>query len=104
MRSYGGLVRSEFEIIANAATVERMIIISLGTDWDDLDVLDGDSTGINYSVGEVTIPFSLQTSVQYVDVNGAPSSFPTSYKEVALTASNPKFTIDLVTHKRIFGE
>lgn len=104
MNAYDGLVRSEFEIMANAATIERMEIINLGTDWDDLDALNGDSTSISYTVGATTVPFSVQTAVQYVDVNGVPSGFPTSYKEVVLTASHPKFNTFLVTHVLIFAE
>lgn len=104
LRSHDSMVRSEYEIMANAVTIERMEIINLGTDWADLSALHGDSTSVNFTVGGFVIPFSMKTAVQYVDVTGAPSGVPTSYKEVALTSSNPKFSIDLVTHTRIFAE
>ena len=103
-RSHDNMIRSEYEIMANAATIEAMEIIGQAIDWDDLDALDGDSTSVDYSIGALSVPFSLETLVRYVNVDGTPSATPTSYKEVALTSTNSKFDIPLVTHTRIFAE
>ncbi len=103
-RTHDNMIRSEYEIMANAATIEAMEIIGQGTDWDDLDELDGDSTSVSYTVGAFSVPFSMETAVQYVNADGTPSATPTAYKEVALTSSNTRFAVALVTHARIFAE
>ncbi len=104
MRSYDNLIHSEYEIMANAVTIERMEIINLGIDWADLNALHGDSTAVSYAVGATIVPFTMRSAIQFVTVTGAASGTPTSYKEVALTTSHERFNLDLVTHTRIFAE
>ena len=104
MRTNENMIRSEYEIMANAATIEQMEIISQTVDWEDLDDMHGDSTIIAYGVDDFSVSFLMKTAIQYVDVTGSPSGTPTSYKEVELTTSSDEFTVDLVTHSRIFAE
>jgi len=104
MRSWDNMVRSEYEIMANAVTIEQMEIINQQVDWDDLDGLNGDASTVNYPVGSLTVDFTCTVAVQYVDATGTPSASPTSYKEVALTTSSDRYSVALVTHTRIFAD
>ena len=104
MRSNDNAIRSEYEIMANAATIEQMEIINQTIDWDDMLLMNGDSTSISWGIDEFSVEFSMLTSVQYVTITGSPSVIPTSYKEVTLTSASDKFSIDLVSHSRIFAE
>jgi hypothetical protein len=104
MRTNDNMIRSEYEIMANASTIEQMEVINQTVDWDDLFNLDGDSSTVTYGVDAFSVDFAMEVDVQYVTVTGAASATPTSYKEVSLTASNDKYSVDLVTHTRIFAE
>jgi len=104
MRSNDNMIRSEYEIMANAATIEQMEIINQTIEWDDLLVMNGDTTDISYGIDDFSVEFTMSTNVQYVTVTGSPSGTPTSYKEVTLTSASDKFTVNLVTHSRIFAE
>ena len=104
MRTNDKMIRSEYEIMANAATIEQMEIINQTVDWDDLLKLDGDSSAIAFGVDALSVDFTMHIDVQYVTVTGAESVTPTSYKEVSLTTASDRYTLDLVTHTRIFAE
>jgi len=101
---YEQMVHSEYELMANAVVIERMEIIAVGTDFDDLDDLDGDTITATFSAGDLDEDFTLTLDVQYVDDDGDPSGTPTSQQEVEITAENDHFNMPLVIHSRIFSE
>ena len=105
LRSHQSMVSEEFEIMANAVTLEQLDIISVSTSWDSLDVVWDDSIvvrGFGFNGDEVD--FDLAIAVQYVDAGGNPAAGATTRKEVAVSAGNDRFILPLVTHARIFSE
>ena len=59
IQTYQNSVQSEFEIMANAVALEQTEIIRATTSWDDLEIWDGDTLNVNYSVNETSVPFTL---------------------------------------------
>lgn len=104
LHTYEQLIHSEFEIMANAVTIEQMELLDLGTNWEDLEDVHGDTTEVTFSVGDLNVSFDLAFAVQFVDENGDPSGSPTSIKEVQIKAYHDKFTLPMVTHTRLFAE
>src|SRR5690606_568111 len=104
MATYDNIVHSEYQLMANAEVIERMEIIALGTDYDDLDALDGSELSTSFSINEVSVNFDLEIVVQFVDEDGEPSVEETDIKEVAITAFNDRYALPLVTHRRMFSE
>jgi len=98
------MVRSEYELMANAVVIERMEVVAVGTDFDDLDKLHGDVEQVSFTAGSLSIEFTLTYQVRYVDSVGGPSGIVTSQQEVEITAENDRFSVPLVTHSRIFTE
>ena len=104
LSSYDSMVRSEYEIMANAVTIEQMEIVKAGTAWDDLEDWHGDTTNVSITIGSFAESFNLSYTVQYVDDNGNPSGAPTSVKEVEIIALNDRFNQPLFTHARLISE
>lgn len=104
LHTYDAMIRSEYEIMANAVTIEEMELIDVGMDWDDLEDVDGDTMSVTFSAGDFDIDFQLIFAVQYVDDQGTPSGSPTDYKEVEIEASHATYSIPMVTHTRIFTD
>jgi hypothetical protein len=101
LQAYEATYRSEFELMANALVLEEMEIIDLTTSFSALGALDGDVRPRSFEVGSGSVEFDLTISVQYVTDTGAPSAAATPQREVAISATHPRFTTPLVTHKRI---
>jgi hypothetical protein len=101
LQGYEAMYRSEFELMANALVLEEIEIIDLTTNFSALGALDGEERTRSFEVGAVAIEFGLTISVIYVDESGAPSGGATPQREVAISATHPRFTTPLVTHKRI---
>lgn len=104
IQTYDWMIRSEYEIMANAVTIEEMELIDVGMDWDDLEDVDGDTMSVTFTAGDFSVDFQLIFSVQYVDDLGAPSGSPTDYKEVEIEASHASYSVPMVTHTRIFAD
>lgn len=104
IETYDDIVHAEYQLMANAEVIERMEIIALGTDYDDLDALDGNEVPVVFSINDVSVNFDLQLAVQFVDDDGVPSESDTGIKEVAITAFNDRYTLPLLTHRRMFSE
>jgi len=104
LQSYGEAVRSEYEIMANAITLEQIEVIEATTAWNDLETWDGDTLAVNYGVGDATVPFTLRVDVEYVDDDGNPSASPTTIKEVLVVAISDRFNMPLVAHSRLLSE
>ncbi len=102
--TYEELILSEYEIMANAVAIEQMELLDIGTDWEDLEDVDGDTTQVSFSASDLSVDFDLIFAVQFVDEDGDPSPSPTSIKEVEIKAYNEKFTLPMVTHTRLFSE
>ena len=90
--------------MANAVAIEQIELLDIGTDWADLEDVDGDTMQVAFSAGDLTVDFDLMFAVQYVDENGDPSASPTSIKEVQVMAFHDKFFLPMVTHTRLFSE
>ena len=105
METYDQMVRSEFELMANAVVIERMEIIAAGTAFDDLQDLDGTQpTGEFDPGGSAATTFQLSISVQYTDEDGNAVAGPTDYQEVTIVGSHARYGIALVTHSRLFSD
>lgn len=104
MGTYQQMIHSEYELMANAVTIEQMEIIALATDYDDLEDLDGDVLSRSFTAGSRSVSFSLTIDVQFVDDDGSPSASETDQKEVSIAATNTLFATALVTHARIFSD
>lgn len=98
------MIHSEYELMANAVVIERMEIIAVGTDFGDLDDLDGETMTGTFAAGDLDVDFTLTLDVWYVDDDGDPSAGPTSQQELEITAENTHFNQPLVVHSRIFTE
>jgi hypothetical protein len=104
LTTYESMVRGEYEVIANAVVIEQMEIVDLSIPWANLESVDGDTTTAEWAIGSENVSFQLAFAVQYVDEDGTPSGTPTTTKEVAISASNSKFSTDLVNHTRMFTQ
>lgn len=103
MHTYDQMVRAEYELMANAVALERMEIIDLTTEFDDLEDWNGVTTTASFSAGDFSVSFDLEISVQYVDEDGLPSEVETDQMEVRIQATNEKFLVTLVNHSRLFS-
>jgi len=101
LQSFEAAYRSEFELMANAVVLEEIEIIDLTTNFSALGALDGEERTRSFEVGSVSVEFDLSISVIYVTESGVLSLDPTPQREVAISATHPRFTTPLVTHKRI---
>ena len=104
IRSFDETLRGEYELMANALVLERMEVVDLTTDYDDLEDWDGIQQILGYDVSGNNLDFTLDYEVTYVDDNGDPSEQETNQKEVSISASNEKFAWTLVTHQRLFSD
>lgn len=104
IQSYDEAYRTEFELMANALVLEEMEIIDMTTDWDDLEDWDGDEMTRSYEAANGDIDFMLTVSVQYVDDDGEASEVATSNKELTISATNSRYSLNLVSHSRIISE
>lgn len=104
MAVYEQMVHSEYELMANAVVIERMEVVAVGTDFDDLDKLHGDVETVSFTAGDLSIAFTLTYQVRYVDSVGGPVGIVTSQQEVEITAEHSRFGYPLVMHSRIFTE
>ena len=103
LQAYEAMYRSEFELMANALVLEEMEIIDLTTGFSDLEVHITDDERRSFEVGSVSVEFELDISVRYVTDAGEPSNNnqPTPQKELTISATHPRFSTPLVTHRRI---
>ena len=101
--TYDEMVRGEYELMANALVLERMEIIDMTTDFEDLEDFDGTSMSAAFSAGDVSVTFTLSISVLWVDDDGLESESETDQQEVTISATNEKFGMTLVTHRRLFS-
>ncbi len=90
--------------MANAVVLEQVELIDLGTEYDDLEDWDGAEMERAFTVGDFSITFTLTVNVQFVDEDGVPSEAETDQKEVAVSATQEKFLLPLVTHSRLFSD
>lgn len=104
IKSFDETLRGEYELMANALVLERMEVVDLTTDYDDLEDWDGIQQILGYDVSGNNLDFTLDYEVTYVDDNGDPSEQETNQKEVSISASNEKFAWTLVTHQRLFSD
>ena len=104
IQTYQNSVLSEFEIMANAVALEQTEIIQATTSWDNLEIWDGDTMNVNYSVDETSVPFTLGIDIQFVDDEGIPSPNPTTVKEVLVIAMSERFSNPVVTHSRLISQ
>lgn len=104
LQTYDEMIRGEYELMANAVVLERMEIIDLTTDYEDLEDWNGTTTTAAFEAGGVSVSFDLAISVQYVDEDGLPSEAETDQKEVVIEATQEKFLMTLVNHRRLFSE
>lgn len=102
--SYQEMFYSEFELMANAVTIEQMEIIAITTDYDDLDGWDAAAIDRSFNTGSRSVAFDLAIVVRYVDDNGNPSEVETDQKEVVIQAMEDNFAKVMVTHSRIFSD
>ena len=47
IRTEEEMIRSEYEIMANAVAIEQIQILDIGTDWEDLEDVDGDTMQVS---------------------------------------------------------
>ena len=104
VQSYDEAYRTEFELMANALVLEEMEIIDMTTDWDDLENWAGDELTRTYEAANGDLEFTLTVTVQYVDDDGEASEVATSNKELTISATNSRYTFNLVSHSRIISE
>jgi len=104
LSTYDTLVRGEYEMMANGVVLEQMELLDLGTDYEDLEDWDGDELSRSFTVGDISVSFTLAVDVQFVDDDGFPSAIETNQKEVSITATQEKFLVPLVQHTRLFSE
>lgn len=104
MLTYDEMVRGEYELMANALVLERMEIIDMTTDYDDLEDWNDSSLSAAFSAGGISVTFTLDVAVIYVDDDGLFSESETDQKEVSIEATNEKFGMTLVTHRRLFSD
>ncbi|NQV71607.1 hypothetical protein HQ496_00690 [bacterium] len=102
--SFDNVIRSEYELMANAVVLEQMELLDLGTDYEDLENWDGDELDRSFTVGDMSIAFTLIVEVQFVDEDGQPSEVETNQKEVTIRATQEKFLVPLVQHSRLFSD
>jgi hypothetical protein len=102
--TYDNMVRGEYEMMANGLILEQIELIELGTDYDDLEDWNGSELTRSFTVGDISVPFTLSVEVQYVDDDGLPSAIETNQKEVSIGATQEKFSITLVRHTRLISE
>lgn len=103
-QSFDDMIQSEYELMANAVVLEQVELIDLGTEYDDLEDWDGAEMERAFTVGDFSITFTLTVNVQFVDEDGVPSEAETDQKEVAISATQEKFLLPLVTHSRLFSD
>jgi len=103
-QSFDDMIQSEYELMANAVVLEQVELIDLGTEYDDLEDWDGAEMERAFTVGDFSITFTLTVNVQFVDEDGVPSEAETNQKEVAVSATQEKFLLPLVTHSRLFSD
>jgi len=101
---FDDMIQSEYELMANAVVLEQVELIDLGTEYDDLEDWDGAEMERAFTVGDFSITFTLTVNVQFVDEDGVPSEAETNQKEVAVSATQEKFLLPLVTHSRLFSD
>jgi len=104
LQLFESILDSEYEIMANAVALEQMEIVSAGTDWADLDVLDGTMVTRNFGFNTFVETFDLSMTVQFVDALGIPSAVPTTIKELTIVATNDRYNLPLVTHARLISD
>lgn len=104
IQSYEQTYRNEMELMANALVLERLEIVDLTTDYDDLEDWDGTEETETYTVGDGSIEFALTYSVGWVEEDGTPSATETDQKELTISASHERFSVTLVSHSRMFAE
>ena len=104
IRSFDETLRGEYELMANALVLERLEVVDLTTDYDDLEDWDGIQQILGYDVSGNNLNFTLDYEVTYVDDDGNPSEVETDQKEVTISATNEKFSWTLVTHQRLFSD
>ena len=104
MQTYDSMVRSEFEMMANAVVIDQMEIIDITTDYDDLEDWDDNESTRSFTVDDFSVDFSIEIQVQYIDDDGDASESETDQKEVSIVGTHEKFTVALVNHRRIFSE
>jgi len=104
IQTFDEQVRAEYELMANALVLERMELIDLNTDYDDLEDWDGQALAETYEVNDTDVDFTVTIAVGWVDDDGEPSATPTTQKEVSIAGTNARYTFTLVTQSRIFAE
>ncbi len=104
IQTFDETLRGEYELMANALVLERMEVVDLTTDYDDLENWDGIQQIRGYDVSGNNLDFTLDYEVTYVDDNGDPTEEETDQKEVTIIATNEKFALTLVTHQRLFSD
>ncbi|GMQ80626.1 MAG: hypothetical protein BMS9Abin05_0054 [Rhodothermia bacterium] len=104
IRSYESIVDAEYEIMANAVSIEQLEVIAASTIWNNLEVWDDSVITRNFSLPTFQESFDVSVSVQFVDGSGYPSVTPTTVKEVAVSAENNRYTSPIVTHARLISE
>jgi len=104
VQTYDDMIRGEYELMANALVLERMEVIDMTTDYEDLDDWNGQTLAATFSAGGLSVSFSLAIVVVYVDDDGTESESATNQREVTIRATNEKFGMTLVRHNRIFSD
>ncbi len=104
IQSFDETLRGEYELMANALVLERMEVVDLITEYDDLEDWDGIQQILGYDVSGNNLDFTLDYEVTYVDDNGDPTEEETDQKEVSISATNEKFAVTPVMHQRLFSD
>lgn len=104
LETYDQMVSTEYELMANGVVLERMEVIDMSTDYDDLEDWDGVTMTSNFSIEESSVSFDLAISVGFVDEDGTASESETDQKMVTITATHPDYTRTLVSHTRMFSD
>jgi len=104
IETYDDMVHSEYQLMANALVIERMEIITLGTDYDDLDDLNGNQLSLDFTIDDFSVSFDLEITVEYSDDEGVPSEDDTGIRKVTIEATHDRYAYALVTHARLFSE
>jgi hypothetical protein len=98
------MVHSEYEIMANAMALDAIETQAVPAGFSGLSTFGDMQGSAGFDIRTNTVGFTTEWNVRYVDSDGNGSIAPTDVREVVIEVYHPRYTLPLVTHRRLIGE